>query len=196
MAFYIISIVGSDLLICLVNILVNKHFFNLSILYIVLACLLGAVGVIAIDGLIAFFIRRALPEKKFDYHNKRFAASKKECAFYDFLRIKDWKDRILELGVFTGFSKKSIYAPQDRAYVERFILECNYGSCIHLWNAIGGFLLIFAYPLKYIFCFGLPIACVNAFLSMLPFMVLRYNVNRLYRLRDILEKKENRSKSK
>ena len=57
-------------------------------------------------------------------------------------------------------------------------------------NAIFGFLVIFCFPLKLVFCFGLPISIVNAILSLLPYMILRYNIPRLHRMRNLLEKKE------
>lgn len=187
MLFYIFSIVGADLLIILLNILFNK--FELSLLYIILASVLGAIAVIAIDGVFAFIIRR-LPEKWFSYDKKIWNVSKAECNFYEKLGIKLWKDKILELGVFTSFSKKTIANPDSKEYMERFILESNYGAIIHIANAIFGFLVIFCFPLKLVFCFGLPISIVNAILSLLPYMILRYNIPRLHRMRNLLEKKE------
>lgn len=187
MLFYIFSIVGADLLIILLNILFNK--FELSTLYIILAAVLGAIAVIAIDGVFAFIIRR-LPEKWFGYDKKIWNVSKAECNFYEKLGIKLWKDKILELGVFTSFSKKTIANPDSKEYMERFILESNYGAIIHIANAIFGFLVIFCFPLKLIFCFGLPISIVNGILSLLPYMILRYNIPRLHRMRNLLEKKE------
>lgn len=187
MLFYIFSIVGADLLIILLNILFNK--FELSTLYIILAAVLGAIAVIAIDGVFAFIIRR-LPEKWFSYDKKIWNVSKAECNFYEKLGIKLWKDKILELGVFTSFSKKTIANPDSKEYMERFILESNYGAIIHIANAIFGFLVIFCFPLKLVFCFGLPISIVNAILSLLPYMILRYNIPRLHRMRNLLEKKE------
>lgn len=187
MLFYIFSIVGADLLIILLNILFNK--FELSTLYIILAAVLGAIAVIAIDGVFAFIIRR-LPEKWFSYDKKIWNVSKAECNFYEKLGIKLWKDKILELGVFTSFSKKTIANPDSKEYMERFILESNYGAIIHIANAIFGFLVIFCFPLKLILCFGLPISIVNGILSLLPYMILRYNIPRLHRMRNLLEKKE------
>ena len=187
MLFYIFSIVGADLLIILFNIWFNK--FDLSLLYIILAAVLGAIAVIAIDGVFAFIIRR-LPEKWFSYDKKIWNVSKAECNFYEKLGIKLWKDKILELGVFTSFSKKTIANPDSKEYMERFILESNYGAIIHIANAIFGFLVIFCFPLKLVFCFGLPISIVNAILSLLPYMILRYNIPRLHRMRNLLEKKE------
>lgn len=191
MAFYLISIIGMDALICVLNLLFNK--FNLSSIHIILASVLGALGVIFIDAIVALFVRRVLPEKYFTYKNQKFCASKKECKFYEKIGIKNWKDKVVELGMFTNFSKKSVANPESKEYVERFILECNYGSEIHILSVFIGYVLIFFYPLKYALCFALPIATVNAFLNLLPFMILRYNVERLSRLRNILEKKENRS---
>lgn len=187
MLFYIFSIVGADLLIILFNIWFNK--FELSLLYIILAAVLGAIAVIAIDGVFAFIIRR-LPEKWFSYDKKIWNVSKAECNFYEKLGIKLWKDKILELGVFTSFSKKTIANPDSKEYMERFILESNYGAIIHIANAIFGFLVIFCFPLKLVFCFGLPISIVNAILSLLPYIILRYNIPRLHRMRNLLEKKE------
>ena len=187
MLFYIFSIVGADLLIILFNIWFNN--FELSLLYFILAAVLGAIAVIAIDGVFAFIIRR-LPEKWFSYDKKIWNVSKAESNFYEKLGIKLWKDKILELGVFTSFSKKTIANPDSKEYMERFILESNYGAIIHIANAIFGFLVIFCFPLKLVFCFGLPISIVNAILSLLPYMILRYNIPRLHRMRNLLEKKE------
>ena len=85
MLFYIFSIVGADLLIILFNIWFNK--FELSLLYIILAAVLGAIAVIAIDGVFAFIIRR-LPEKWFSYDKKIWNVSKAECNFYSKFFIK------------------------------------------------------------------------------------------------------------
>ncbi len=178
-----------DALICVLNFVFNK--FNLSSIYIILASVLGAFCVILIDGIVALFVRRVLPEKWFTYKNQKFCASKKECKLYEKLGIKSWKDKVVELGMFTSFSKKSVANPESKEYIERFILECNFGSEIHILSVFIGYILILFYPLKYALCFAIPIATVNAFLNFLPFMILRYNVERLSRLRNILEKKEN-----
>ena len=197
MALYLISIIGGDALIILFNLLFSRNYFpELSVLYIVIASILAAILVIAIDGVLATFIRRCLPEKWFAYNVKLHNVSQKECKLYEKLGIKHWKDKVLELGVFTNFSKKTIADPHSREYMERFILECNYGAVIHLSNAILGFLLIFCYPLKYWLLFAFPACIINFVLSMLPYMILRYNVPRLQRARNILEKKEERENAR
>lgn len=189
MLFYVLTIGITDVLMIVVNLLLNKQLFNMSILYIVLAALLGTVAVIAIDGVLAFAIRR-LPGKWFSKDVKIYSTPKAEMHFYEKLGIKKWKDHILELGNFTDFHKDKITDPHNPAYIERFILENNYGAVIHLSNVILGWLVIFCFPLRYFWCFGFPIAFVNSFLSLLPYMILRYNTPKLLTLYQILLKKQ------
>ncbi len=187
MALYLISIIGGDLIIFILN-----YFFNpaIALKWLIIGIAIAPVALIAWDGVVATFIRRALPAKWYDYKVEWRKVSDKECKFYDALNIKAWKDKVLELGVFTSFSKKKIANPRSREYMEQFILECNYGWSIHLWNAILGFLLIPVYPAAFRLPVILPACCINFVLSMLPFMILRYNLPRLHRARNILEKKE------
>ena len=144
---------------------------------------------VAWDGISATFIRHALPNKWFTKDVKFHHVSKAECKFYELLGIKFWKDHVLELGMFTSFSKKKVADPNDPAYVERFIMECNYGVQVHLWNFILGFLPMLFFPSTIAVRFILPAAIANSILSILPLMILRYNVPRLNRLLVVLEKK-------
>lgn len=193
MVLYLVSIVGGDFLILLFNLLFSRETYGLSTLYVCLASILAAIGVIAIDAVFATFVRRCLPEKWFDYTVQWHDASKKECKFYEKIGIKKWKDRVLELGMFTNFSKKNIQEPSVE-YLERFILENNYGYWCHLADAVFGFLLLLCYPREYRLLFPLPACIINFVLNMLPFMILRYNTNRLKRTRAVLVKKEERAK--
>ena len=102
----------------------------------------GTIGVIAIDGLGAFLVRRALPEKWFLPNRKLFTVSKKEHKFYQSIKIKSWKDKVPELGMFTAFSKSEFKSSSDAEYLKRFIIESNYGVICHLQNAIFGSPLI------------------------------------------------------
>ena len=191
MALYLISIIGGDLLIFILNYFFNP---NIALVPLIIGTAVAPIALIAWDGIIATFIRRALPNKWYDYKVEWRKVSQKECKFYDALHIKAWKDKVLELGVFTAFSKKKIENPRSREYLEQFILECNYGWSIHLWNAILGFALIFVYPKAFWLPVMLPACIINFVLGMLPFMILRYNLPRLHRTRDIVELKENRNK--
>ena len=160
-----------------------------SLLKVLLLDLMLPFLIVAWDGLSAVLVRRALPEKWFTKDVKFHDVSKKECKFYELLGIKYWKDHVLELGMFTSFSKKTVEDPNDPAYLSRFIMECNYGVQVHLWNLILAFILPFFFPHDIAIRFILPAAIVNAILSILPLMILRYNIPRLKRLLVILEKK-------
>lgn len=196
MLFYIICIFGGDAAIILLNIFVFKERFEsysaFSTNFLIIAGLLLIVVLVALDGISAFLIRR-LPEKWFSYKANFFKVSKKECKFYEHLGIKYWKDHILELGMFTSFSKKHVTNSESPEYFERFILESNYGSVIHFTGVFLGFLILFFYPRTLLFSMSLPAAIINAFMNVFPLMILRYNIPRLERMRAILVKKQQRT---
>lgn len=175
----------------LLSIFHNVH--NLTIWQILLASIGGTIGVIAIDGVFATIVRHCLPNKWFDHTVKMHLVGKKEIKFYELLGIKFWKDSVLELGMFTSFSKKTIAEPDSKEYMERFIMECNYGNWVHIACILTGWLLCLFYPAKLFVFFPLSICIVNSILNLLPTMILRYNVPRLHRMRNLLEKKEARA---
>lgn len=195
MVLYIVSIVVADLLILLFNLLARAQT-GLGLGYVIYASISAAVYVIAIDAVVAAFVRRALPEKWFTYKVKIHDASRTECKIYEMLGIKLWKDHVVELGTFTNFSKKTVADPESREYIERFILECNFGAVIHIVSVFVGYVLVFFYPLRDAMRFAFPAATVNAVLNLMPYMILRYNVARLQRVRTVLEKKELRAASR
>ena len=194
MLLYILVIGIAMVLVFLGNYLwfpVDYSLLKISLLTIMLPFLM-----VAWDGISATLIRHALPNKWFTKDVKIHHVSKAECKLYELLGIKYWKDHVLELGMFTSFSKKKVADPNDPAYVERFIMECNYGVQVHLWNLILGFFpLLLFFPDEIAKRFILPAAIANAILSILPTMILRYNVPRLKRLLAVLEKKAARKQA-
>lgn len=194
MILYIISIAGINVFMILLSIFHNVH--NLAIWQILLASIGGTIGVIAIDGVFATIVRHCLPNKWFDHTVKMHLVGKQEIKFYELLGIKFWKDSVLELGMFTSFSKKTIAEPDSKEYMERFIMECNYGNWVHIACILTGWLLCLFYPAKLFVFFPLSICIVNSILNLLPTMILRYNVPRLHRMRNLLEKKEARAAKK
>ena len=142
-----------------------------------------------IDALLAWLIRK-LPEKWFDSNNKHFDERKGERKFYEALGIKKWKDKIPELGGFTDFHKDKIYEPNSIEFYERFILESNYGSLLHIISAFIGYLIIFMAPLKTCFLMAIPMATVNFVLCILPYFVLRYNVGKLKKVLNNLKRRK------
>lgn len=141
---------------------------------------LGVIAVITIDGIAAFIVRR-LPARWFAPEARLYAVSQFEKRLLYKTGIDFWKRFVPELGCFTGFHKDRLEEPGSVSYLERFLLESNYGAVGHIAGALLGFgilLLPCCQPLS----FGLPIAIVNFILSMLPTMILRYNTPSLRRL--------------
>lgn len=153
-------------------------WFQISVWTVV--CTLSA---IALDGVIAAAVRRLLPKKWFAIDKKIFCSKKKESRFYEKIGIKAWKDKVLELGVFTSFRKNQISEPYNNEYISRYIVEANYGVVCHLADILlAGPLTVFCCPMNLWLTVGLPVACVNVVLSVLPVFILRYNLPKLHTL--------------
>ena len=165
------------------------HGHNLG--QIALYVAVSVVAAIVIDAIFATFVRWMLPEKLFSADKKRWAGSKKECRFYEKLGIKKWKDKVIELGVFTGFRKNKIADPNNNEYVARYITEANYGVGCHIMGMVFGYLVCLVFP-KYWLSIGLPVGIVNMLLNGFSFMILRYNLPKLHTLYRINLKREQR----
>ena len=179
---YLIVIIFCMATISVLNIFFTAPMLSMAWWECVLAVVIMTVAVIVVDLILGLIIRRFLPAKWFSVDKKLYSASKKEGKFYDKLKIKKWKDKVLELGQLTNFSKKKIADPNSAEYIERYIVEANYGVAIHLSNIILGFLIIFLFPLRVWLYYGFPVGVVNAFLSYLPLIILRYNLPKLHAL--------------
>lgn len=185
---YSIVILSAMALIILVNVLLNPILYNLDFWYIVLAVVLTTISVIAVSGFVATLVRQVLPEKWFNEMDIK--VSKKEMRFYEKLGVKKWKDLVPELGFFTGFRKNKIANPKSIEYVDRYILEINYGIYVHFIGIFASFLIAFIYPLKYCLMFGIPVAIVSVILHLMPLFTLRYNLPKLKAIKKILINKK------
>jgi hypothetical protein len=196
MVFYTITILICMMVIGVVDYFIVAPIFGIELPFIVVAVTMSTVAEIIIDLILAFFVRYLMPKRWFLVENTAFHAGKKERRFYEKIGIKKWKDSVLELGALSGFRKNKIAKPNDNSYIERYIEEANYGVIVHIACMIGGFAVIFLYPLKFWLCFGFPVAVVNFFLNALPLFILRYNLPKLYALynfnkrKTVLNKKE------
>ena len=173
---YLLVIIFGTLLVGVIDGL----FFAGSFIGGMICAALTTVSIIAIDGVLAFLIRR-LPEEWFSHGKRIFAVSKKEREFYRAIKINSWKDCIPELGGFTDFHKNELKSGNDREYLERFIFESNYGVVIHLSNAVLGMFIVYL-PFAQRMSIWLPIFIINFILSVLPMMILRYHLPVLERL--------------
>lgn len=188
MKLYLTVIGMAMLLIAAINIL-----FQTAVWYdIVLAVIVCTALQFALDGLIALLINK-MPDAWFGVDNPLYRVSEAERKRYQKLKVRKWKDQIWELGGLGGFSKKSLLVPDDPAYIEKFIIECNKGVLTHRLSYFVGFLPMVWIPGVCAFSIALPVAAVNLFLNILPTMALRYNTPKLQvllkRMRKTLQKK-------
>ena len=181
MTMYLTIILIAAIFISSFNILCNSMTFGFSPFWTICVVVLGVIIEIAIDGLLAFIIH-SFPDKWFNKDKKIFDVSRKERKFYEKLNIKNWKDKVAELGALGGFRKNKVQNPNDPKYSERFLIESNKGYVEHVVGIILGFSVIFIFPLKYALSVGVPVAIVNLLLNSMSAMILRYNTPKLHTL--------------
>ena len=187
-----ISIIVCMAIISAVNIIFPAINGNLLWWQVILAVVGFTAGVILVDGLVALFVRRALPQRIFGRGSKLVRVHKWEKKFYTAIGIKKWKEHVPELGGFTDFHKDKIYSPKDNQYLDRYITEANSGAFGHLMGMIFGFAIVAVVPSVFLWI-SLPVAVVNFILSVLPMMILRFNVPKLEALYKMNEKREKRA---
>ncbi len=178
--FYLITILVCMVLIVLGNWLCLPEINDFALWDYALWTTVCTISVIAIDGIFATIVRRLLPERWFSVKCVGYKASKKECLFYEKIGIKKWKDKVIELGVFTSFRKNKIADPNSVEYIERYIIEANFGIVCHIAGIIFGVLAVFCCPMKLWLSVGVPVVFVNVILSTLPIFILRYNLPKLH----------------
>lgn len=190
MILYLLIIFGCSLVIAATVALWSGQ--NFLILFGLVA--IGVVFEIAVDGLVAT-IARLMPAKFADHTKKVYQVSAKEKKFYEKLKIRMWKEKIPEIGHFTGFRKNKLADPQSVEYVDRFLLESCYGELGHFFSLFLGFTVLLLYPLSDVwFALAIPVAIVNFFLNLPSILVLRYNSYKLVVLKKSLLKKQQRAK--
>ncbi len=195
MVLYIFAIIFAMAIISGLNIWLGTSVFGYTPGFVILAVVATTIFQIAIDGLVAFIISK-FPAKWFDEKNKHFNVSKRSIKFYEAIKIRKWKDKVIELGVLSGFRKNKFNSPDDPEYVRRFIVESNKGIVEHRLGYFAGFLGIFLFPLKYALVIGVPVAVVNVILSALPTMILRYNIPKLTTVLKRLERQKFKTQKK
>lgn len=176
MSLYL-SIVGCFILgLYFINIFFNLvAFSNVTILIIILG---GVLLEVVIDGLFAILIHFC-PTKWFEIDKKMFNVSSKERKFYEKIKIRKWKDKILELGALGGFSKSELKSSTDASYIKQFIIESNKGVITHILGCIAGFIILWVFPVECFFSISLPVAITNFILNIPSIFILRYNTPKL-----------------
>lgn len=195
MFLYSAIIIICMLIITTINYLFVPIFVDVSFLLVFLVVFICVISMVIIDVILATIARWALPSKFFSVEKKWFSASKRECRFYEFIGIKKWKDKTLELGAVTGFRKNKLGDANNNEYVKRFILEANYGIMVHIFCIVFGFLLLFAMLIYNCFWVLLPVCVVNAILNAMSLFILRYNLPKLHTLYKYNERRIKRNQN-
>lgn len=152
----------------------------------------AVVLVMLIDAVVAT-AARLLPARLAHHEKKIFKVSPKEKKFYEKLKIRVWKDKVPEIGQFTGFRKNKLDDPKSVEYLDRFLLESCYGEIGHFFSVILGFLLVLPYGITPMwFAISIPVAFVNALMNIPSFCILRYNSYKLEVLKKSILKKQTR----
>ena len=150
-------------------------------------------AVILVDGLTAT-VCRLLPASVADPSRGIFQVSAEEKKFYEKLKIRKWKDRVPEIGQFTGFRKNKIADPKSVEYLDRFLLEACYGEIGHFTSCITSYLILLLFPLYRLwFAVAIPVATVSLLLNLPSLFILRYNSYKLRVLRNSTLKKQQRA---
>ena len=174
MTLYLIIIVAANIVIDVVYVVFVCGIWYEIVLWTAFSTLVAFV----IDLLLAVFIRK-MPEKLFRPEKKIFTIYDFEKNLYEKTGIKFYKDKIPELGKYSGFRKNHVAEPKNPQYLYRFMTECCYGEVIHLVSVPLGFISMFCMPKALWLTSGVYVAIVNAILCILPYFVLRYNRKKL-----------------
>ncbi len=178
--FYLFTILFCMAIIVLCNVIALPSTLGFTVLGLMLWTTVCTISVIVIDGIFATIVRRLLPHKWFSADKKGFMAGKRECRFYEKIGIKKWKEKVIELGVFTSFRKNKIAEPNNADYIKRYIIEANFGIICHMAGIIFGVGAVFCCPKTLWLSVGVPVVVVNVVLSALPTFILRYNLTKLH----------------
>ena len=162
--------------------------------YVVIATVFCTALQFAFDISIAGIIK-AMPDRWFGVDNPHYLVTDRERRLYGKLKVRKWKDMVWELGGIGGFSKKTLREPNNPAYIEKFIIECNKGVLIHRLSYPVGFLAMLTLPNICALTVALPVAIVNLFLNILPTLALRYNTPMLKAVLTRMKRKELKEKT-
>ena len=197
MKLYLTIISGCVLILSAIIALVTEMNFLAVLGFTALAVVI----VIVVDALTAT-VARLLPKKYANEKSKVYEVGKKEKVFYEKLKIRKWKDKVPEIGHFTGFRKNKIADPKSVEYLDRFLLEACYGEMGHFWILFIGFAILllgfipFFPKMNLWLSISIPVAIINVFMNLPSLFILRYNSYKLEILRKSNLKKQKRAAAK
>lgn len=166
-----------------------------SPLYAAVAVVFCVVLQIILDSLAALAIRLT-PDRLYPAESPRYRVRSWEKKLYLKLGVRVWKDHIPDLGGIGGFSKRRLQAPDDPAYIEKFVIECHKGVLTHRLCYPLGILVMLTLPGVCALTIALPVAVINLILNALPTMALRYNTPMLLGMLKRMKRKQSGAETK
>lgn len=172
--YYIWIICLSMAIIAGVNIAVFLPLGQITIAYAVIASIINTIAVIVADGLIAYIIHK-LPQKWFNPYSKFFKIYAWENTVLRKFKIRQWKDKVPEMGkLMCNFGKNKV-ASQEGNYLYKFCVETCYAEVVHYGMAFFGFILLLLFPTNFLWTITLPVILVNFVLQFPPIWIQRFN---------------------
>lgn len=173
--------------------LFNALFGGMGAFDAVLFTVTSTLVMFAIDALVAWIVH-SVPEKRINPFKKVFLIGKGERKLYESIGVRTWKDIIPESGKkLAGFDKRKIAEPNNNEYILKFLRETVYAEIMHFVCIFLSFVPLAFMPYRWTIV--LPVACVNAFLQLLPVIVQRYNRIRLVSLYNFNKRHQERTEN-
>ena len=135
---------------------------------------LGVLYEILLNAIIALITGKILSSKLFIKEWCLFRTTKTEQNFYNFIKVKKWKDKVLELGALGGFRKNKLENSNNEEYLNKFVLEINKGIADHFFSIFICLLLFVIPPFINMYYVTIPIVVVAIILNIMPLIVLKY----------------------
>lgn len=173
MRYYFLVIFICGVILSVIDSFLLFDIYGLDWYFTTLFVFLSIIAVITIDGLTALVVHH-LPKKWME--PSRFKEHKWEKGFFKFIKIRNWKDKIPEIGAITAdFAKDKMENTSSCEYLYQFLIEIGYAEVIHFASFVTGFLIIFILPFKYFIFIGLWVGIINIIFNLLSGLIQRYN---------------------
>lgn len=182
---YFFIVTATMLITTLLSVLASLSLAAVPLWYAVLAPMTVNAYVLILLGVICLLMRLLIPKKFWSKKRKCFKVKGWEIPLYKKLHVKQWKDKVPEMGKAGGFPKDHIRSTEP-GYIRKFISETCFAESMHFIVGVAGFSALIFYPASHLF-FVLPILIVNFILHLLPCIIQRYNRYRLTIVYDHLE---------
>lgn len=173
MIFALVAFVATAISLAL-GLCVGVHVLGFTDGFILRSVINTLLLLLAINIVCASFFSWLVPKVVHPF-SKLYKVHKWENKLYLRLGVRNWKDKIPELGArLAGFDKSTVGDMHDNEHIKQFITQTIMAEYNHGSGAIFGFFAIFA-CLKVWHIVGIPLLLANLIINLMPIIVQRYN---------------------